>query len=288
MTYDMVRINIVIMTRWSMEVDMTVIDKRLALKNNRDVDYISFGKGKKDLIIIPGLSDGINTIKGKGRLLSWYYRQYKKDYKVHVFSRMNQLKKNSTTKDMADDLVEAMDVLKIDKAFVYGVSQGGMIAQHLAISHGDRVEKLVLAITTSKANKTLKHVVRSWIEMAENNDYKKLMQDTMIKTFTKQKLKTYRLMMPFVGMFGKPKSFERFYIQAKACLTHDAHDKLSTIKCPVLIIGGDSDKVVGVNTCEEIASQIEGADLVLYPGQGHGAYEEIKEFDDVVRKFLKD
>ena len=29
-----------------------------------DIDYICFGKGNKNLIIIPGLGDGLRTVKG--------------------------------------------------------------------------------------------------------------------------------------------------------------------------------------------------------------------------------
>ena len=31
---------------------------------NSQMDYISFGKGNKNLIIIPGLGDGLRTVKG--------------------------------------------------------------------------------------------------------------------------------------------------------------------------------------------------------------------------------
>ena len=32
---------------------------------NTDMDYISFGKGDKNLIMIPGLGDGLKTVKGR-------------------------------------------------------------------------------------------------------------------------------------------------------------------------------------------------------------------------------
>lgn len=30
------------------------------------MDYVTFGKGKKTLLIIPGLGDGLATVKGMG------------------------------------------------------------------------------------------------------------------------------------------------------------------------------------------------------------------------------
>ena len=52
---------------------------------------------------------------------------------------------------MADDQAAAMQILGIDKASVLGVSQGGMIAQYLAIDHPGMVEKLILAVTAPYA-----------------------------------------------------------------------------------------------------------------------------------------
>ncbi len=51
---------------------------------------------------------------------------------------------------MAADVAEAMVVLNITSAYVMGISQGGMIAQWLAVNFPEKVEKLVLAVTTAK------------------------------------------------------------------------------------------------------------------------------------------
>ena len=34
------------------------------------MDYVTFGKGKQPLVIIPGLGDGLQTVKGKAQLFS--------------------------------------------------------------------------------------------------------------------------------------------------------------------------------------------------------------------------
>ena len=80
------------------------------------------------------------------------------------------------------------------------------------------------------------------------------------------------------GSVGKPKSFERFRIQAASCAAHDAYDRLDRIACPTLVIGGKDDRIVTGRASEEIAERIPGCRLFMYEGLGHGLYEEAPDF----------
>ena len=37
---------------------------------NSEVDYITFGSGNKHLVMLPGLGDGLTTVKGKALILA--------------------------------------------------------------------------------------------------------------------------------------------------------------------------------------------------------------------------
>ena len=89
--------------------------------------------------------------------------------------------------------------------------------------------------------------------------------------------------MPFV----KPRDKERFLLQAKACLTHNALDWLEQIKHPTLIIGGWQDKIVTPQASELLAEKIENSQLYMYDDLGHALYEEAKDFNSRVMNFLK-
>ena len=251
-----------------------------------EMDYISFGKGRKIFVMIPGAGDGLTTVKGLAIPMAFTYRMFADDYRVYVFSRKNRLKEGCSTRDMADDQAEAMRKLGIAKAVVLGVSQGGMIAQYLSIDHPDLVEKLVLTVTLSKQNPTVQQALMKWIDFARQGEHKALMIDTAEKSYSENYLKKYRLMYPLLGVIGKPENYERFLIQINSCLHHDAYDNLDKIKCPALVIGGDHDKIVGVNAAAEMTDRIPNSELFIYEGLGHGLYEEAKDFNKRVLSFL--
>lgn len=254
--------------------------------DNTDMDYICFGKGEKNLIMIPGLGDGLKTVKGTAIPFAFMYREFAKDYKVYVFSRKNKMENGYSTKDMATDLAEAMKKIGIHKSSIIGISQGGMIAQHLAINYPNLVDKLVLAVTVANATETVNNVVGNWIDMAISGDYKGIMIDTAEKSYSEKAIKKYRLLYPIITRVGKPKDFNRFIIQANACINHNSYDELDKINSKTLVIGGDSDKVVGINTSEKIAERIPNSKLVILNGLGHMAYEEAKDFNTQVLNFL--
>ncbi|MBQ0071523.1 MAG: alpha/beta hydrolase [Spirochaetales bacterium] len=251
-----------------------------------EMSYVSFGSGKKTLVLLPGLSDGLTTVKGKALLLAYPYRLFFKDYTVYLFSRKNDLPDHYSIKEMADDQAEAMERLGIGSASVLGVSEGGMIAQRLAIDHPERVEKLIIAVSAPYANDTVRPVVSSWIESAKKRDHRALMIDTSERSYSEAYLKKFRRMYPVIGWIGKPKDYHRFLVNANAILTFDALEDLERIHCPTLIIGGRRDQIVGSAASYEMQERIQGSELYMYEELGHAAYEEAADFNRRVFDFL--
>ena len=75
-------------------------------------------------------------------------------------------------------------------------------------------------------------------------------------------------------------------MNARVILGFNAHEDLYRITCPTLIIGGDDDKTVGIEASYEMKTRIAGSELYVYPGLGHAAYEEAKDFNQRVFDFL--
>jgi pimeloyl-ACP methyl ester carboxylesterase len=250
-------------------------------------DYIRFGNGAKTMIMLPGVGEGLKTVKGMALPFALLYRSLAKDFTVYVFSRRRVLSPGMTTRDMAEDLNGAMEAQGLSKAAIVGVSQGGMIAQWLALDHPDKVERLVLVVTLSRPNDVIKDVISRWLQMADQGDYKGIMLDTAERSYSPKRLKQSRLEYGLLGSIGKPKSFDRFRIQAASCLTHDTYDLLDQISCQTLVIGGKEDQIVTGQASVEIAGKIPNCQLFLYEGLGHGLYEEAPDFLKRVSEFCQ-
>ena len=91
--------------------------------------------------------------------------------------------------------------------------------------------------------------------------------------------------MPFIIRMIKPKDFHRFAILASAILSFDCYDRLNEIKCPVLVLGGEKDKITTGRASVEIADKLD-CEIYMYPQYGHAAYEEAKDFNQRIYDFL--
>lgn len=262
---------------------------QFSAKNGRtgDTDYVRFGSGERVLIMLPGLGDGLRTVKGTALPMALMYRKLAKDFTIYMFSRKNDLPEGHTTRDMAYDLAKAMEALGIEKASVLGVSMGGMIAQHLAIDHPEKIEKLILVVTASRPNPLLTESVEEWIAQAEQGNHTALMDSNVRKIYSERYYRQNKWLIPIMGKLTKPRSYCRFFVQAQACLTHDAYEALPKITAPTFVIGGDQDRCLGGDASRELAARIPGAKLHMYPQWGHGLYEEAKDFIGLVLSFLR-
>ena len=250
------------------------------------MDYIRFGTGERTLVMLPGLGDGLRSVKGTATPMALMYRCFAKDFTVYAFSRKRELPTGYTTRDMARDQAEAMEALGIEKADIFGVSMGGMIAQHLAIDFPEKVNRLILTVTCARSNPILEESVGEWVDCARRGDHVAFMDSNLRRIYSDGYYRKNKAMAPLVGKLTKPSSYERFFIQAEACLTHDAYDSLQRIQAPTLVLGGEQDKALGGEPSREIAAKIPGAQLRMYEQWGHGLYEEEPTFNQTIMDYL--
>ena len=223
------------------------------------MDYIRFGTGERALIMLPGLGDSLRSMKGTALPMALMYRMFAKDFSVYMFSRLTELPAGYTTREMARDQAEVMDALGIAKADIFGVSMGGMIAQYLTIDFPEKVNKLILTVTSAEPTPLLRESIGEWMSLAKRGDHAAFMDSNLRRIYSAEYYRKNKWTAPLVGWLTKPKSYDRFFIQAEACLTHEAKEELHRICAPTLVVGGGKDLALGGEASVEIAAQIPGA-----------------------------
>ena len=121
---------------------------------------------------------------------------------------------------------------------------------------------------------------------AKRGDHTAFMDSNVRRIYSEAYYRRNKWLVPIMGKLTKPKSYDRFFIQANACLKHDAFESLHQIQVPTLVIGGAKDNVLGGGASREIAAEIPGAQLRMYQQWGHGLYEEAGDFNQTVLNYL--
>ena len=247
---------------------MNMVEKSIKI-NDIDMNYVAFGNGKENLIIVPGLSDSLTPISQMGMTLYKQLKEFTSTFRIYVFARRKNLPPDFTTRNMADDLYPVLESLSLDNYSMLGLSQGGMIAQCFAINDPHSLKKLIIAVSLSKPNNTSKQVFERWHTLSVQGAYKKLIVDTVKKTCPSGSCKYFKYLVAFLKTLGKSKSLKGFIIQTEACMNHNSHEELHRIKTPTMIIGGMKDVIVGPRAAAEIAANIPNSILKEYENLGH-------------------
>ena len=253
--------------------------------NENEIEYAKFGNGKRAFVIIPGLS--IKSVMESAALVENAYSVFKEDYMGYLFDRRKEVKAGLTVDEMAEDIADSLKALKIERAFVFGTSQGGMIAQLLAIKHPELVSKLVIASSASRLGESSKKVVSNWIDLAEKGEAVALCEDFVKLLYTDDFIKQYGAGIVKYHSSCTKEELERFIILAKACEGFDVYEKLSEIKCPVLVIGAENDRVLTPESSTEIAEKL-GCECYIYPAPySHAVYDEAPDYKERILSFFK-
>lgn len=128
------------------------------------MDYAAFGKGTEPLVLVQGLN--MTRLRGGARLQLMRYKLYAEHFRIYIVDRRDPLPEVITVKDIADDVVQGLKALGVSRAYVMGNSQGGMIAQYIALNYPKLVKKLVLNVTTCGLDPLLEKNVRMWTDIA--------------------------------------------------------------------------------------------------------------------------
>lgn len=196
-----------------------------------------------------------------------------------------------TIADMAGDVISLLDALGLDRVHVLGLSMGGLIAQELALRHPKRVRSLILVATAARLPPMTRHVIDVWSRMVQHGvDTELFLREQFGWVFTDHLLEQREVVDGMIAMVRTwPFSAPGFMTQVKACLGHDAVDRVPAILVPSLVLVGREERLIPIPASEELASLLPNARLKILEEGGHGfAAECAGAFNQAVLDFVRD
>lgn len=261
---------------------MAVELERIAA-NGVEFGYFRFGKGDKKLVVIPGLS--VKSVLSFRDSVAVALKTFSRDFEVYVFDRRRNLPEEYTIEDMAEDFITAFDALGLGKISLYGISQGGMIALNIAILRPDMVSAMVIGSSAARLSEYTKNTIGKWNELARKKDEGALLEAFGSKVYSKEFYERFKDIIINSVKDITDEEFDRLVILTDRINDFDVYDRLTDIRCPVLVMGGSEDQVTGIESSREIAAKI-NSEIIVFEGYGHAVYDENEEFKDKAKEFL--
>jgi len=204
-----------------------------------------------------------------------------KEFKTIVFDHIGIGRSDGPArtqiKKMADDTVGLMEKLNIEKAHVFGISMGGMIAQEVILNYPEKVEKLILCSTNcggSKAVQATNDVNQLMMSFTRHDhDYeigKQAIQLMFTEDFIKKNSKNVEEKLK--DMTKTITSAGNFTNQLQACMMHNTGSRLKQINTPTLVLHGKNDILIPPENGEILANLIPGAEFRYFDEPGHWVF----------------
>jgi pimeloyl-ACP methyl ester carboxylesterase len=193
--------------------------------------------------------------------------------------------------DYATDALVLLDAVGWERCRVVGVSFGGMVAQELAVTAPERVERLALVCTSpggeARASYPLHELETMDIE-ARAQVSVRLLDTRFDATWLAEHPGDRALVEMMAARRSGDRSDEQLQGERAQLLArshHDVWDRLPRVNCPTLVASGRYDGIAPLSNGEAIASQIPGAELRVYEG-GHAFFAQDRRALPEILDFL--
>jgi 3-oxoadipate enol-lactonase len=175
--------------------------------------------------------------------------------------------------DLAEDAAALLDRLGWDDAHVLGISMGGMVAQELALRHGERVRTLTLGCTYCggpQGRLTDQQTAMVLGEAMMSGDRERAIRAGYEVNVSAAYAAAQDNYAAFREMaLAVPAALPTILAQMQAIQAHDTSARLPSLRVPTLVVHGDEDRMLSVDNGRLIASLIPGARLEVLEGVGH-------------------
>jgi pimeloyl-ACP methyl ester carboxylesterase len=197
-----------------------------------------------------------------------------------------------TIEEMARDAVTFIRALGLDQVDLFGFSMGGMIAQVIVQQQPQLVRKMIIAGTGPAGGKGIDRVTRiTYLDAARGlltrQDPKQFLFFTRTPNGRRAGKEFLARLAERTSHRDKAISVRSFRAQLKAIHRWGLQTPadLASVHQPVLVMNGDSDKMVPTKNTVDLHRRLSNSQLVIYPDAGHGGVFQFHE--DFVQRALE-
>jgi 3-oxoadipate enol-lactonase len=176
--------------------------------------------------------------------------------------------------DLAAEAVGLVDHLGWATFSVMGASFGGMVAQELAVTVPERIERLALVCTSAGGKGGASYPLHAMAGL-DPQERARTYRTIMDTRFTEEWLAGHPAERELIETMSSRQDVHRPEtaragpaLQMQARTDHDVYDRLDRISCPTLVASGRYDGIAPPANGKAIADRIPGAELRLFEG-GH-------------------
>jgi 3-oxoadipate enol-lactonase len=193
----------------------------------------------------------------------------------------------------ADDAVALLDAVGWDCCAVMGVSFGGMVAQELALRHSSRVERLVLACTSSGGAGAPSYPLHRLQDLPPEARAPTLMELNDTRTPERRERHPDRYAAVLAAAIDGLKraegagNREGARLQLEARRDHDTWARLPSLRMPIYVCGGRFDGIAPPANSEALATRIPGARLEFFDGGHSFLAQDARAFAAIVAFLLE-
>ncbi|HEX8854439.1 MAG TPA: alpha/beta hydrolase [Thermoleophilaceae bacterium] len=198
----------------------------------------------------------------------------------------------TTIEEMATDAVAFIRALGFEQVDLFGFSMGGMIAQVIAREEPQLVRKMIIAGTGPAGGEGIENVTRiTYVDVARGvltrQDAKQFLFFTRTPNGRRAGKEFLARLEERTSDRDKAISVRSFRAQLKAIHRWGQQQPadLASIHHPVLVMNGESDRMVPTKNTVELARRLPNSELVIYPDAGHGGVFQFHE--DFVTRTLE-
>lgn len=187
--------------------------------------------------------------------------------------------------DAVEGVLEQMGVAAVD---LVGISVGGMIAQCFVLRRPDLVRSLTLVSTLCTFPENVRQLLRDRACVARTQGMTRIAELSIERWFTPEfrRLRPDVITRAEIGLLRQSGEYHARMWEMIAEL--DFENRLSTLRCPTLVITGTEDINAPPAAAEQIGRAIPGAVVRLLPALGHfPPFEDPEGFNTILREFMQ-